>query len=54
VEGLHRVGGLFIKDKCPLCVKLHAALLFMSLFLWFFLVYATCGILLLLCKNIYI
>jgi hypothetical protein len=30
--------GLFIKDKSHLCVKLHAALLFMHLFLWFFLV----------------
>jgi uncharacterized membrane protein YesL len=42
VEGLHAVGGLSIKGKCQLCVKLHVATLFMHLFLWVFLVYVAC------------
>jgi hypothetical protein len=37
MECMHIVGGIFIKDKCQLCVKLHVALLFMSLFLWIFI-----------------
>jgi hypothetical protein len=42
VEGLHTVGGLSIKYKCQLCVKLHVATLFMHLFLWVFPVYVAC------------
>jgi hypothetical protein len=52
VEGLHTVGGLLIKDKCQLCVKLHVASLFMHLFLWVFPVYVACVFLLLFCINL--
>jgi hypothetical protein len=52
VEGLDVVGHIFVKDKCHLCVKLCAALLFMHLFLWVFHVYAAYVFLLLLCMNL--
>jgi hypothetical protein len=52
VEGIHTVGGRFIKYKCKLCVKLLVASLFMHLFLCVFPVYDACVSLLLFCINL--
>jgi hypothetical protein len=54
MEGFHAIGGIFIKYKCQLCVKLHAALLFRHFFLWVFPVYVAFVFLLLFCINLYI
>jgi hypothetical protein len=40
VEGLHAVGDILTKISDNCVIKLHAALLFMCLFLW---VYLMCG-----------
>jgi hypothetical protein len=52
VEGIHAFGGILIKYKCKLCVKLLVASLFMHLFLWGFHVYFACVFLLLFCINL--